>query len=193
MSRPLFHYDFNSPYAYLAAERIDEVIPDAEWRPIAFGIIVVQLDKVPWSFTEPDAGKAIVAERAADRGLPPLTYPDGWPKSSYSLMPLRAALVAEDHGLLEEFSLEVFRVNFVRGESAADPEAVLRAAERVGLPREAVEEGVGDPRIKARLRRATDEAIAAGVSGVPTVRVGGELFWGDDRLEYAASALSGSR
>lgn len=193
MARPLFHYDFNSPYAYLAAERVRAVIPDAEWRPIAFGILVKQLGKVPWSFTEPDAGKAIIAERAAERGLPPLTYPDGWPTGSYSLMPLRAALVAEDHGRLEEFSLEVFRVNFVRGESAGDPEAVLRAAERTGLAREAVEEGVGDPRIKERLRQATDEAIAAGVTGVPTIRVGDELFWGDDRLEYAASALAASR
>jgi len=38
-----FYFDFNSPYAYLAAERIGDLIPDAEWRPIAFAIGVACL------------------------------------------------------------------------------------------------------------------------------------------------------
>ena len=41
------------------------------------------------------------------------------------------------------------------------------------------------------LRDATDEALRRGVTGVPTVAVGDELFWGDDRLEDAARALDG--
>jgi 2-hydroxychromene-2-carboxylate isomerase len=44
--------------------------------------------------------------------------------------------------------------------------------------------------IKQRLRQATQEAIARGVTGVPTVAVGGQLFWGDDRLEEAAAAVA---
>ncbi len=44
------------------------------------------------------------------------------------------------------------------------------------------------PEIKHALRELNDEALAAGVFGVPTVLVGGELFWGDDRLEEAAAA-----
>jgi 2-hydroxychromene-2-carboxylate isomerase len=43
--------------------------------------------------------------------------------------------------------------------------------------------------VKDRLREVTDEAAERGVIGVPTVAVGGELFWGDDRLEEAAAAL----
>ena len=188
MARPLFHYDFNSPYAYLAAERIDEVIPDAEWRPVAFGVMVKQLNREPWSFTEPAKGQAIIAARAAERGLPPLTYPEGWPKGSYTLTPLRAALVAAEHGLLKEYSLELFRINFARGGNLADAEQVLAAADLVGLDREAVVEGIEDQRVKDRLREHTDEAMAAGVVGVPTVRVGDQVFWGDDRLEEAAAA-----
>jgi 2-hydroxychromene-2-carboxylate isomerase len=45
-----------------------------------------------------------------------------------------------------------------------------------------------NPDIKARLRTYTDEAIARGVTGVPTVAVGGALFWGDDLLDAAAAA-----
>jgi 2-hydroxychromene-2-carboxylate isomerase len=44
--------------------------------------------------------------------------------------------------------------------------------------------------VKDELRALTDSAHALGVSGVPTVAVGDELFWGDDRLEEAAAALA---
>jgi 2-hydroxychromene-2-carboxylate isomerase len=47
-----------------------------------------------------------------------------------------------------------------------------------------------DPAVKAALRSRTDEAIALGVRGVPTVLAGTRPFWGDDRLEAAAAALS---
>jgi 2-hydroxychromene-2-carboxylate isomerase len=42
----VFYYDFNSPYAYLAAERIGDLIPDAEWRPIAFAILLSKLGRL---------------------------------------------------------------------------------------------------------------------------------------------------
>jgi 2-hydroxychromene-2-carboxylate isomerase len=41
--------------------------------------------------------------------------------------------------------------------------------------------------VKDALRAATDEAAARGVTGVPSVVVGGEVFWGDDKLEHAAA------
>ena len=43
--------------------------------------------------------------------------------------------------------------------------------------------------MKAALRARTDSAIALGVRGVPTVLVGDQAFWGDDRLEDAAELL----
>ncbi len=68
---------------------------------------------------------------------------------------------------------------------------MLDAASEAGLDRDAVAIGVQTPRIKERLRAVTDEAVALGVTGIPTVAVGGELFWGDDRLQDAARALAG--
>ena len=190
-SDPVFYYDTNSPYAYLAAMRIREVVPQAVWRPIAFGIIVRMRGKTPWSFDERrEAGIAEIARRAQERGLPPVTYPEGWPVGTHSLFPLRAALVAEENGRLEEFTLEAYRTMFVENCSLADDENVLAAAERVGLDRQAVREGAERQETKDRLRVHTDEAIERGVTGVPTVAVGDELFWGDDRLEDAAAAAS---
>ena len=75
------------------------------------------------------------------------------------------------------------------GHHSADLEAVLDAAERAGMDRSAVRDGIERPDIKDRLRAETEAALARGVTGVPTVVVGEKLFWGDDRLEDAAAAL----
>lgn len=189
--RAVFYYDTNSPYAYLAAHRIDELIPDAEWRPLPLGIVFRAIGKVPWSLSEErSAGQAIVEERAAARGLPPVTWVEGWPAEVWSFDPLRAALVADEHGVQREFARECFRLHFAEGRSLAELENVLDAARAVGLDADEVAERMGTASIKERLRALTDEAIALGVVGVPTVAVRGELYWGDDRLEGAAAAAA---
>jgi 2-hydroxychromene-2-carboxylate isomerase len=191
VSAPVFYYDFSSPYAYLAASRIDDVLPQRpEWRPIAFGVIVRERGKPPWSFADDrDAHFEEISRRTAERGLPAVRYPEGWPRDTYSLLGLRAALLAEDADQLRAISRELYATMFVEGRHLADLEVVLDAAERAGLDRERVQAGVEDPQVKQRLREHTDEAVARGVSGVPTVAVGDELFWGDDRLEEAAAAV----
>jgi 2-hydroxychromene-2-carboxylate isomerase len=188
---PEFLYDFNSPYAYLAAMRVDDVLPvTPRWRPIAFGVIVERIGKVPWSFADDRrADFEEIDRRATERGLPPLRYPDGWPRETYSLAPLRAALVADDAGRLREVSRELFRMIFVEGRHFADLDTTLDAAERAGIDREEVRNGIQRQEVKDRLRASTDEALARGVTGVPTVAIGDELFWGDDQLEAAAARM----
>jgi 2-hydroxychromene-2-carboxylate isomerase len=184
---PVFYFDFSSPYAYLAATRIDDLLPGADWRPIAFGALIEQIGKVPWSLGPGRAqGIAEIERRASERGLPALRWPEGWPRESYSLLPLRAGLVADARGRLREYSAAVYGFAFADGRRLDDLGTVVQAASLAGVPAEDVELGVRDPAIKARLRALTDEAIARGVTGVPTVAVGDELFWGDDRLEAAA-------
>jgi 2-hydroxychromene-2-carboxylate isomerase len=193
MGAPVFYYDLNSPYAYLAAARVDEVLPEPEWRPIAFGVIVKREGKIPWSFDERrEAGLAEIARRAAERGLPPVTYPEGWPRESYSLDRLRAALVAEEQGRMKEFTIASFELMFVESHAMMDEDDLLEAARRSGVDPDAVREGIGRQEIKDRLRAYTDDAFDRGVRGVPTVAIGDDLFWGDDRLEAAAAALSDS-
>jgi 2-hydroxychromene-2-carboxylate isomerase len=103
---------------------------------------------------------------------------------------LRAALVATEHDRLREFSRAAFRRGLGEGGDLRDLDTVLACARDAGVDPEIVAAGVERPEIKARLRAATDAALARGVTGVPTVAVGDELFWGDDRLEDAAAALS---
>jgi 2-hydroxychromene-2-carboxylate isomerase len=154
-------------------------------------VIVRVRSTTPWSFAaDRSAHFEEIARRAAERGLPELRYPEGWPGDTYSLIGLRAALLAEDAKQLRAISRELFSTMFVEGRHLADRDAVLDAAERAGMDRERVRAGVEDPEVKQRLREHTDEAMARGVSGVPTVAVDGQLFWGDDRLEEAAAALA---
>lgn len=190
---PVLYYDFVSPYAYLAVMRADEVLPSApRLRPIAFGPLLQRLGKRPWSF---DADQhpphfAEIAARAHARGLPPLRYPAGWPRESYSLAPARAALVAEEHGLLRELSEELFRAIFAEGREPSDPGTMLDAAARAGLDRDEVRAGIERAEVKERLRAHTDEARARGVTGIPTLVIGERLYWGDDRLDEAAASMA---
>jgi len=191
MNEPVFYYDTNSPYAYLAAQRGDALRPGVVWHPIAFGIVLRELGRVPWSLGPGRAeGMAEIERRAGERGLPPLRWPEGWPVDTYSLAPLRALEFADERGRQRELARALYRLIFEEGLSMADADNVLRAAEEAGLDREEVRSAIADTRVKDRLREHTDEAMSLGVIGVPTVLVGGAVFWGDDRLEDAAAAAA---
>ncbi len=154
------------------------------WQPIAFAFLLRAQKRVPWSLRSERAdGVAECERRAVARGLPPIRWPEGWPQDSYSLDPLRAALVAEREGLLREYSDAAFRAIFVDGRRLAG-EAALDVAVALGLDRETTREAM-TTWAKKRLHAVTDEAIASKVPGVPTLTVGDEHFWGDDRLPDA--------
>jgi len=191
---PVFFYDFSSPYAYLSAHRVEEVLPvQPRWQPILFGSLIQAIGKVPWSMREGPARDEQMREceqRAAALGLP-LSWPRGWPTETYSVLVLRAALVAEELGLLREFSLAAYRQGLGLGRDLTDLDVVLEAAGQAGVDAAAVRTGVERPDIKERLRRVTGEAQELGVTGIPTVYTGEQLFWGDDRLTDAAAAIRG--
>ena len=191
MASPIFFYDLSSPYAYLAAARVDDVLPvRPEWRPIAFGVIVQEIGKVPWSFAEDrSADFAEIARRADALGLPAVVYPEGWPVQTYSIVALRAVLAVEDQDDRRLLTRELYRTAFAEGHHLADADTVLGAVERAGLDPGTIAEAIASPEIKQRLRTETDAALERGVTGVPTVSVGEQLFWGDDRLEDAARQL----
>jgi 2-hydroxychromene-2-carboxylate isomerase len=191
MIEPVFYYDFNSPFAYIAAHRVDGVLPARpRWQPIAFGFVLVAQQREPWSFDTETREPTMrdCERRAAALGLP-LTWPEGWPRENYSLMALRAAVVAERRGRLREFSRAAFRWNFGEAGRLDDIDTIAGAAEEAGLDPDEVRAHIADDDVKQTVKDATDAAIELGVFGVPTVQVGDELFWGDDRLEEAAAAL----
>jgi 2-hydroxychromene-2-carboxylate isomerase len=188
-----FYYDFNSPYAYLAAERLDEFVPGAEWRPIAFAIVLNQLGELDKRLTNLNTVPIVeeVSARAADRGLPAFAPPDAWPVESWSLAPLRAAIVADAQGRQREFAMAAFRKSFVESRSLSDLENVLAAARDAGLDADEVAAGIQRDEVKERLKANTAEAVERGVTGIPTVAIGDDLFWGDDHLEQAAAVRNG--
>jgi 2-hydroxychromene-2-carboxylate isomerase len=189
VAQATFYYDFNSPYAYLAAERLDEFVPGAEWRPIAFAILLNQLGELDKRLTNLNTAPVVeeVTARVTDRGLPAFAPPDAWPVQSWSLTPLRAAIVADGLGRQREFGLAAFRKAFVESRSLAELPNVLAAAGDAGLDPDEIAAGIQRDEVKEQLKANTAEALERGVTGIPTVAIGDELFWGDDRLDQAAT------
>lgn len=187
--RPVFYFDLGSPFAWLAAERVHEILPSPPlWQPVLLGALFKRFGRDSWARTaERATGIAEVERRAAERDLPPLRWPDPFPTNT--LLAMRAATFAAQTGRAAAFSLAAFRQAFCAGRDLADPEWVLMAGAAAELHPRALQAAVARQQVKDELRRATGEAGDLGVRGVPTVRVGDDLFWGDDQLEQAAAAV----
>lgn len=194
MPQVTFFFDLGSPYAYLTAERLGDVLDEpVAWRPVALGGLFKMNGRSSWALGDErrrQEGMAEVERRAREYGLPPMRWPGEWP-TNY-LMAMRAATFAFTVGRGREFTRQAFRDAFQRGHDLSLPEQVLAAAERAGLDPREVHGATQEPHIKQALRDATEAAHALGVIGVPTVAVDGLAFWGDDRLEDAAAQIKGS-
>jgi 2-hydroxychromene-2-carboxylate isomerase len=192
--RALFYFDVGSPYAYLTAERISAVFAEAglaqpEWRPILLGGLFQRFDRDSWANGPGRAeGIADVERRASEYGLPPLAWPDPWPGNT--LFAMRAATFAKQTGRTVSFALAAFRQAFAAGRDLTEPDNVLIAAAACELHPRAVEKAAATDGVKGALREATEEAAELGVFGVPSLVVGGEVYWGDDRVEEAVAAAS---
>jgi 2-hydroxychromene-2-carboxylate isomerase len=192
MARATFYFDLGSPYAYLAAERLQALLREpVDWRPVLLGGLFGLTGRSSWSLGDErrrSEGIAEVERRAQLYGLAPVRWPDPWPGDYLTAM--RAATYASCVGRASEFALQAWRDEFQRGCDMGELANVLDAAERAGLDPADVRAAIGDARVRASLREATDAAHARGVFGVPTVAIGRELFWGDDRLGEAAARLA---
>ena len=192
--RAAFYFDLGSPYAYMAAERISGLFTEAgleqpEWQPILLGGLFQQFDRDSWANGPGRAeGIAEVERRAASYGLPAIVWPEPMPANSLTAM--RAATFAKQTGRTVSFALAAFRQAFAAGRDLSEPDNVAIAGAACELHPRALLKAVATSGIKEELRRATDEAMAIGVRGVPTVLAGGQSFWGDDRLDEAVAAAA---
>lgn len=184
---PEFFFGAMSPYSWFAAERIGALLPDALWRPVFAGGLFKAAGRTSWGLTDARAaGLADCEARARQHGLGPIRWPDPWPTND--LLVARAMVVAEAQGVLQAFALAAMRLAFTESAELGRPEVVEEAARRAGLDPAAILEAAGSDAVKAEARARTEAASARGIFGVPTVAIGEALFWGDDRLEEAASA-----
>ncbi len=192
--RATFYFDLGSPYAYLTAERISGLFTDAEleqpeWQPILLGGLFKRFGRESWANGPGrEDGIAEVERRAADLGLAPLVWPDPWPGDM--LFAMRAATFAKQTGRTVSFALAAFRQAFAAGRDLSEHDNVLIAAAACELHPNAVSKATGTEGVKGALIEATDQAAELGVIGVPALAVGGEVFWGDDRVEEAVEAAS---
>jgi 2-hydroxychromene-2-carboxylate isomerase len=182
------YYDLASPYAYLAFTRAADVLgAPPTLRPVLVGAIFVHRGYGSWAHMDTRAENvAEVERRAAEYGLPPITWPPSWPPNSLNAM--RATVWAQQaHGAGEAFSRAAFHAAFAEHADLGEVPTLERIAARLEL--DGLRDGIADPTVKAALREATDAAIARGVPGVPTVETAdGRLLFGDDRLAEAAGA-----
>ncbi len=186
---PVFFLGAMSPYSWFAAERMERMLPQARWRGVFAGALFKANDRVSWGITAARAaGIADCESRAQEHGLGPIRWPDRWPTNDVLIA--RAMCFAEGRGQLERFALSAMRLCFLDGVDLGERASVLEAARRAALDGHEVDAALADPEIKDALRRNTGEALALGVWGVPTIVVGDELFWGDDRLQEASEAAA---
>lgn len=184
-----FYFDFASPYAYLAAARIDALADrhDApvRWRPILLGAVFKQTGGQP-NLNKPLQGDYLRHDvpRCARRwGVPlhqPLAAPFAALAAARAFYWLDAAGGEHSPAALAR---ALFHAHWAEGRDMALPENVLDVAASLGLARDEVEAGIAEPSVKERLRAETEAAIGRGVFGVPFFLVGGEPFWGADRMD----------
>ncbi len=185
-----FYYDLGSPYAYLTADRIDEQFDTdvtVDWVPVLLGGIFKHTGRSSWAETpRREDGIAEIAQRASVYGMPLFRYPEPWPNNGLAVM--RVATWAHSAGAGRRFARAAFEVQFNDGLPLSEAENIELAAHRAGLDPQFALGSTDDPAVKQALIDNTQAAIDAGAIGVPTIVVGGEAFWGDDRLHEAVAA-----
>ena len=106
---------------------------------------------------------------------------------------MRGCFVALDQSLLSPYARAVFEAYWGDLEDISQPEVLVRVVEKVGLDPRAFFEAIEQPQTKQRLRETTDELMARGGFGSPTMFVNGDdMYFGNDRLLLVREALSRS-
>lgn len=192
--RPItFFHDFSSPFSYLGNAQID-ALAEAEWAtvervPILLGALFSQIGtpNVPLLAMAPAKATYLardMREQAATRGIP-FTMPSAFPLRT--VLPLRVALLQPDA------THAIYQAAWVHNLNIGQPEVLRNILDDAGFSGAALIEATQDPAVKARLRANTERAHQAGACGVPTFQVGGQIFWGQDRLEQVRQAVRGWR
>ena len=188
LPRPIdFYFDFSSPYSYIASEWIDALAArhgrTVSWHAILLGATFQAAElKPPVAYPIKREYSLHDFERSARFAGVPLKNPQKFPIPTQN-----AARVfwwlddRRDAGAATAWARAALRAYFTRGVMLSQPAALKALAADSGLDAAQAEAAWNDPQYKARLKRANDEAIAAGVFGAPFFFVDGEPFWGNDR------------
>lgn len=194
-----FYFDCSSPWTYLAFHNVQpmarEIGARIEWKPILVGGIFNTVNKTVYESREkPHPVKSRYYKKDLQDwarycglkiGMPPV-----FPVNSVKAM--RGAFVALEHGILPDYARAVFEAYWGELQDISQ-DAVLRPMLRqVGLDADEFFTKIGEARYKDALRANTEEVIARGGFGSPTMFVGDDMYFGNDRLPLVRASLLAS-
>lgn len=191
MKHITFYLDFISPYAYLAFEELPQALMglsySVTYKPVLFAALLKhhgQLGpaeipaKRDWTYRQ-------VQWLAHSKGIA-MDMPAAHPFNPLGL--LRLAVATDALGLPNRYVCEtLFRHVWTGGADAADVVRLDTITQAL-----APERSPADATVKAQLKAHTEDAIAAGVFGVPALEVDGKVFWGLDGLPMLRAYLENS-
>lgn len=196
MAEPIhFHFDFSSPYAYIASTKIDAIAAkhgrEVAWHPMLLGVAfkamgMQMLASIPMkgAYSIRDFDRSARFHGVAYR------HPSTFPIATVAAARAFLWLDARDTAAARHLGHALFRAYFVDDVNIVDAATVVALAAAQGIDADEITAGMSDPAIKERLKNEVDAAIAAGVFGSPFIFVDGEPFWGVDRLDQVDRWLS---
>jgi 2-hydroxychromene-2-carboxylate isomerase len=189
-----FWYEFGSTYSYLSASRIQDLAHTAgvtvSWRPFLLGPIFKEQgwDDSPFN-VYPAKGRYMWRdmERLCAKYGVPFVRPSRFPRDGLLAARVACLAGANCEPWLPDFVRAVFLANFAEDREIGDAAVVRSILDELGQSSAELIEQAQAPENKQRLRDQTRRAGEIGIFGAPSFVTGGELFWGDDRLEDALS------
>ena len=198
MAKLEFFFDCSSPWTYLAFTRIGPIAERAGaeivWRPILVGGVFNAVNKDVYDRrANPDPRKSVYSEKdlqdwARLCGIR-IGKPSVFPVRAVAAM--RAVIAADEQGRLVPFARGLFEAYWGNDEDISQPSVLDAAASRAGLDGAALLKRSEDDDVKAKLRANTDELIARGGFGSPTIFINeNDMYFGNDRLPLVEAALA---
>lgn len=189
-----FYFDVGSPAAYIAFQRLPGICEKAnarlEYKPMLLGG-VFQATGNQSPVNVPAKGRYIMVdfERFARKHGIEFRQNPFFPINTLTLMRGAAGLQLREPGRLLPYLAAVYRAIWVDGKDMNDPTVVGAVLKAAGFDPQQLLALAGDPEVKERLKVLTQEAVARGVFGAPTCFVDGNMYWGQDRLDFVQEAL----
>lgn len=190
-----YFFDFSSPNAYFSTIQIQnlsrEMDVDIVWKPIFLGGLLRDLNTTAPAFQN-ELKRSYLRkdlQRWSKKYQIPFSMPDEFP--IMTVRPLRGVLHVMNRRpeSLTPYINAVFTAYWVDNRDISERNVLEDIVESLELETESFFEDVQSEEIKQELKNRNDRAKERGVFGVPTFIVGGELFWGKDRLDFVRDAL----
>jgi 2-hydroxychromene-2-carboxylate isomerase len=198
-ARVEFFFDLSSPWTYLAFTNLWPMLnrtgAQAQLRPILVGGVFNAVNPSVYAAREMTDNRKlahswkVLKDWAALAGVE-MNFPSQWhPAKSVNAMRFACAL-EEDQAALRAFANAAFESYFGSQENLDDPAVLAAVADSIGLNGAALLAAAQTDAVKARLRANTEEVIARGGYGSPTIFVDGtDMYFGNDQLPLIEAAL----